>query len=126
MHSVEPLNGTTSTSIPPSLNQPILVATANGATAILRVFEHQATRTLVTALACDENPRPLISAANSTILFISITPDWFWAVTPFVRLRFWLRGLHETPPDPAWAVAPTRWRWPAPTNPRTAGICEAR
>ncbi len=45
--SVEPGMGTSSTSIPSCLNQPIFVATANGAAAEEMVREHQPTLTLV-------------------------------------------------------------------------------
>src|SRR3954468_13811116 len=49
--SVEPGSGTSSTLMPASLYQPILVAIANGAAAEETVLAHQATRTVVCAVA---------------------------------------------------------------------------
>src|SRR5882724_10539648 len=58
--SVEPGRGTSSTLMPASLYQPILVAMANGAAAVDTVLAHHATRTVVCADA-----RPALPARRS-------------------------------------------------------------
>src|SRR5262245_39812821 len=63
--SVEPGNGTSSTLMPASLNQPILAAIANGAAAEETVLAHQATRTVVCACADAANV-PTASATLAT------------------------------------------------------------
>src|SRR6188508_504839 len=75
MHSVEPPKETISTSMPPSLNQPIFVAIAKGATEMLRVFEHHATRTLVRASALVGAPRAQIKAPMTANLLIMSRPS---------------------------------------------------
>src|SRR5882757_1092173 len=69
--SVEPGIGTSSTLIPASRYQPILVAIANGAAADDTVLAHQATRTVVCACALLANAPSAIAHSASMVFCIS-------------------------------------------------------
>src|SRR6185436_16206348 len=62
--SVEPGSGTSSTLMPASLNQPILVAIANGAAADDTVRAHHATFTVVCATAAPVKPASRTADSN--------------------------------------------------------------
>src|SRR5882724_5837818 len=67
--SVEPGSGTSSTLIPASRYQPILVAIANGAAADETVFAHQATRTVVCACTDVANaPSTIAESAKERVM----------------------------------------------------------
>src|SRR5574342_83370 len=63
VQAAEPGSGTSSTSIPAALNQPILVATANGVAAEDTVLAHQPTRSLLCAGAWTATAR--VAATSS-------------------------------------------------------------
>src|SRR5689334_10596696 len=77
VHAEEPASGTSSTSSPAALYQPIFIAMAKGAAADDTVLAHQPTRTLVSAeAACAKGQNSATSSEPRSKRFMSRPLPW--------------------------------------------------